>query len=144
MGFIDAPRKILMRPFGRIIFLLVHCSVALIAAPVDDNTRFEAWSKWARSQLDRPSYFLDREVLIALPVTPPAANSSPATRADLDELLRLQQERTREQLTVIKNHREYDGVCASVLGAAHLNLAHAPSTKALLEHIEMDASLAVF
>jgi acid phosphatase (class A) len=116
---------------------------ALSAAPLDD-IRFEAWEQWALSRLDAPSYFLDREVLIALPVSPPPANSSAEARAELDELLQLQQGRTRAQVKTITKHLEYDSVCAAVLAATHRKLARAPKTKALLTHIQMDASLAIF
>jgi PAP2 superfamily len=133
-----------MRHLRGVISLLSFCCIALAAAPLDDNIRFEAWGKWALSQLDRPSYFLDREVLIALPVAAPPANSSAETRADLDELLQFQQERRRAQVSAIKKHLEYDGVCEAVLGAVHRQLTDAAKTRALLEHVQLDASLAVF
>jgi hypothetical protein len=118
-------------------------AVALGAASLDD-IRFEAWGKWALSRLDRPSYFLDREVLIALPVPPPPENSSTETRAELDELLRLQQERTRAQVKMITKHFEFDGVCSAILASTHRKPTRAPKTEALLKHVQMDASLALF
>ena len=117
--------------------------IALRAAPLDD-IRFEAWGKWALSRLDSPSYFLDREVLIALPVPPPPGNSSTETRAELDELLKLQQERTRAQVKMMTKHLDYDGVCSAILAATHRKLIKAPKTEALLKHVQMDASLALF
>jgi hypothetical protein len=123
--------------------VLVLSVSALAVAPLDD-IRFEAWGKWALSRLDAPSHFLDREVLIDLPVSPPPANGSAETRAELDELLQLQQERTRTQVKMVTKHLDYDGVCAAVLDATHRKLTRAPKTKALLRHVEIDASLAIF
>jgi membrane-associated phospholipid phosphatase len=125
------------------LVLVSSFSVGLAAVPLDD-IRFEAWEKWALSRLDAPSYFLDREVLIALPVSCPPANSSTETRAELDELLELQQKRTRVQVKMITKHLEYDGVCAAVLAATHRKLTRAPKTRALLNHVHVDAVLAVF
>jgi acid phosphatase (class A) len=116
---------------------------ASAAAPLDD-IRFERWGKWALSRLDLPSHFLNREVLIALPVPPPPATSSTETRTELDELLTLQKERTRAQLKMITKHLDYDEVCAAVLAASHRKLSRAPTTKALLRHVEADASVAIF
>lgn len=117
--------------------------IALGTAPLDD-IRFEAWGKWALSRLDLPSYFLDREVLISLPVPPPPGNSSTETRAELDELLELQQERTRAQVKMMKKHLEYEGVCSAILAATHRKLTRAPKTQTLLKHVQIDASLALF
>lgn len=126
------------------LVLVSSLSIASAAAPLDD-IRFEAWPKWALDRLDAPSHFLERQVLIELPVPPPPANSSTETRADLDELLKLQQERTRAQVKMITKHLDYDGVCAAILDSVtHRKLTRAPKTKALLKHVEMDASLAVF
>jgi acid phosphatase (class A) len=123
--------------------LVSSFSMALAAVPLDD-IRFEAWGEWALSRLELPSHFLDREVLIALPVPPPPANSSTETRAELDELLELQRARTRAQLKAITKHLEYDGVCTAILASTHRKLTGAPKTKALLKHVQMDASLAIF
>jgi acid phosphatase (class A) len=117
--------------------------IALVAAPLDD-IRFEAWGEWALSRLDLPSHFLDREILIALPVAPPPANSSIETRAELDELLELQRARSGSQLKMITKHLDYDGVCAAILAATHRKLTRAPKTEALLKHVQVDASLAIF
>jgi acid phosphatase (class A) len=125
------------------LVLVSSFSIGLAAAPLDD-IRFEAWGEWALSRLDAPSYFLDRDQLIALPVPPPPANSSAETRAELDELLKLQQERTRAQVKMITKHLDYDRVCAAVLDATHRKLTRAPKTKALLSHVQIDASLALF
>jgi hypothetical protein len=125
------------------LVLVSSLSIASAATPVDD-IRFEGWGQWALSRLDVPPHFLDREELIALPVPPPPANSSTETRAELDELLKLQQERTPPQLKMITQHLEYDGVCAAIFAATHRELTRAPKTKALLKHIQMDASLAIF
>ena len=111
--------------------------------PLDD-LRFERWSKTALSFLDRPSYFLGREVLIAVPVPPPPANSAPETRAELDGLLALQAHRTREQQRSIEGHREFASVCEAMLRTVHASASSAPRTRALLAHVEQDASLAVF
>jgi len=123
--------------------LVSSFSLAFAATPLDD-IRFEAWGAWARSRLDRPSYFLDRDVLMELPVPSPPANSSTETRAELDQLLELQRTRTRSQVKAITRHLEYDGVCAAILAATHRTLSRAPRTKALLNHVQMDASLAIF
>jgi hypothetical protein len=117
--------------------------MAWAAVPLDD-IRFEAWGKWALSRLDRPAYFLDREGLIALPVPPPPANSSTETRAELDELLELQQKRAPAQVKMMTKHLDYDGVCSAILAATHRKQTRAPKTKALLRHVQMDASLALF
>jgi len=109
-----------------------------------DEIRFVDWSKAARSFLDRPSYFLGREELLALPVVPPPANSAPQVRAELDELLALQVQRTRAQRRSIEDHREYAAVCQAILSSAHAEAVPAPRTRALLAHVEQDASLAVF
>ena len=123
--------------------LVSSFSLALAATPLDD-IRFEAWGEWAQSRLDLPSHFRDREVLIALPVPPPPANNSTETRAELEELLKLQQERTRAQLRMITKHLEYGAVCTAVFAATHRKLTGATRTKRLLEHVQMDASLAIF
>ena len=125
------------------LVLVASLPVTLVAAPLDD-IRFQAWGKWALSRLDLPPYFLDRELLIALPVAPPPANSSAETRGELDELLELQRARTAAQLKMITRHLEYDGVCAAVLAASHRKLNGAPKTTALLRHVQIDASLALF
>lgn len=117
--------------------------IALAAAPLDD-IRFAAWGKWALSRLDAPSHFLDREVLITLPVPPPPENSSTETRAELDELLELQQERTPAQVKIVTKHLEYDEVCAALLAATQRKPTRAPKTKALLRHVQIDASVAIF
>ena len=123
--------------------LISSFSLALAAAPLDD-IRFEAWGKWALSRLDLPSYFLDREGLVAWPVPSPPPNSSTETRAELDELLKLQQERTPAQVKMMRKHLDYDGVCSFILASTHRKLTRAPKTKALLKHVQMDASLALF
>jgi hypothetical protein len=111
--------------------------------PLDD-IHFDGWSKTALSFLHRPPHFLGRDELAALPVAPPPANSSPETRAELDGLLELQAHRTRAQQQAIDAHREYANVCQAVLRAAHADGKPAPRTRALLGHVEQDASLAVF
>ena len=133
-----------MRHFCGAFLLVFSCVTALAEAPIDDNIRFELWGKWALAALDSPPYFLTREELIDLPVSPPPANSSVETRADLDELLQLQRERTRAQVRTIRKHVHYGSVCAAVCAAIHHNLTHKPTTRALLDHVQMDASLAVF
>jgi acid phosphatase (class A) len=133
-----------MRHFCGALFFFLSCLTGLAQAPIDDSIRFEAWGKWAVAALNAPPYFLSREDLINLPVNPPPANSSPETRADLNELLQLQRQRTRAQVRTIRTHLEYDAVCAAVCAATHQGLNHKPKTRALLEHVQMDASLAVF
>jgi hypothetical protein len=132
----------LKRCFSTLV-LTPFFAIALGAAPLDD-VRFEAWGKWARSRLELQPYFLDREVLVAWPVPPPPANSSSETRAELDELLERQQERTRVQVKMITQHLDYDSVCSAILAATHRKLTRAPKTKALLRHVQIDASLALF
>ena len=131
-----------MRYLGALALVLSFCQAS--AAVPRDDLRFDSWGKWALSRLDLPSYFLDREVLIALPVPPPPANSSTETRTELDELLELQQERTQAQVRMITKHFEYDAVCGAILAATHRKLSRAPKTKALLRHVQIDASLAIF
>lgn len=126
------------------LFLVSSFLTALAAPPLDD-IRFEAWGKWALSRLDLPPHFLAGEVLISLPIPAPPANSSTETRAELDELLQLQHERTGAQVRMITKHVDYDGVCAAILAAAtDRKLSRALKTKALLRHVEIDASLAIF
>jgi acid phosphatase (class A) len=109
-----------------------------------DEIRFQAWSKTALSFLDRPPYFLGRDDLLALPVPPPPANSSPETRAELDQLLAWQAARTPAQQRAIESHRDYQSVCQAILWVVHGDLSAAPRTRALLAHVEQDASFAVF
>jgi len=126
--------------------VLTAIAAPLLATPHAslDDIRFEGWSKTALSFLDRPSYFLGRDELLALPVPPPPTNDSPETRAELDGLLALQAVRTRAQQRSIENHREYESVCEAIIEAVHGRLKSAPRTRALLVHVEQDASLAVF
>jgi hypothetical protein len=109
-----------------------------------DELRFEGWSKTALAFLDRPPHFLAREELIALPVPPPPSNGSPETRAELDTLLTLQARRTRAEQQSIEAHRDYAAVCEAILRAAHPSSKVGPRARALLAHVEQDASLAVF
>lgn len=109
-----------------------------------DDVRFAAWSETALSFLDRPAHFLRRDELFALAVPPPPPNSSSETRADLDELLALQAARTPAQRRSIEAHRGYEDVCQAIAQAGHHDLRSAPRTRALLGHVEQDASLAVF
>ncbi len=109
-----------------------------------DEVRFRAWSEAALSFLDRPPYYLDRDELLALPVPAPPTNSSPETRAELDQLLAWQAARTAAQQHAIESHREYQTVCQAILQVVHGDLRSAPHTRALLAHVEQDASLAVF
>ena len=125
--------------------VLVSSFLTALAAPPLDDIRFEAWGKWALSRLDLPPHFLAGEVLISLSIPAPPANSSTKTRVELDELLQLQQERTAAQVRMITKHLDYDNVCAAILAAAtHRKLSRAPKTKALLRHVEIDSSLAIF
>jgi acid phosphatase (class A) len=45
---------------------------------------------------------------------------------------------------MIRQHLDYDGVCTAVLAATHRKIIRGPKTKALLRHVEIDASLAIF
>lgn len=125
------------------IALVSSFSLALAAAPLDD-IRFEGWGKWALSRLERAPHFLNREELIALPVSPPPENSSPETRAELDQLLELQRARTPAQVKEMKKHLDYDEVCTAILAATNRKLTRAPKTKALLKHVQTDALVALF
>jgi acid phosphatase (class A) len=116
---------------------------ATTPASVDD-LRFERWSTAALAFLARPPHFLGRDELFALSVPPPPANSSPQTRTELDELLALQAARTPAQQRAIEAHREFQNVCEVILQAGHGRLRSGPRTRALLMHVEQDASLAVF
>jgi acid phosphatase (class A) len=127
---------------ARVLPLLLLARVA--AAEPLDEIRFTRWGALPLSFLDRRPYFLTREELLALPVAPPPLNSAPSTRRELDELLRLQRERTRAEERSIEQHREYPGLCAAFFAALHRAPASAPKTRALLEHVDADATLAVF
>jgi acid phosphatase (class A) len=113
------------------------------SAPLDD-IQFEAWGRRELSYLDRKPYFLTREELLSLPLVPPPRNSSGTTRDELDELLKLQAARTRAERRAIERHRSYPGVCGALIEVAQRDLGSAPKTNALLTHLELDASLAVF
>src|SRR5581483_147984 len=85
-----------------------------------------------------------REELLAFPVAAPPANSAPSTRRELDELLELERARTQAERRSIEQHREYAGVCGAFFAALHRAPASAPKTMALLEHVDQDATVAVF
>jgi acid phosphatase (class A) len=114
-----------------------------LATPVD-ALRFTAWGKAELAELDRRPYYLTREALLALPVPPPPQNSDAATRADLDELLRLQRARTAAERDAIDRHRPFTGVCRAFFDLLGRPPASLPLTRALLEHVDRDAMLAVF
>ena len=116
---------------------------AASGTPIDD-IRFETWGRRELSYLERPPYYLGRAELLALPVAPPPPNSAASTRRELDELRRLQAGRTRAQERSIRSHRDYAGVCNALMAAADRELTTAPKTRSLLQHVEADASLAVF
>jgi acid phosphatase (class A) len=125
--------------------LLSVIASAAAADPIDDEIRYSGWTRSTLALLDRQPYFLGRAELLALELPPPPANSSDSTRRDLEALLQLQQRaRTRDALRAIAAHREYPGVCAAVLATVYRELTHAPKTRALLEHVERDATVAVF
>jgi len=125
--------------------LLSLVAAAAAADPIADEARYSGWTRGTLAFLDRQPYFLSRAELLALEVPPPPANSSETTRRDLDALLELQQQaRTRTALRDIERHKEYPGVCAAVLASVHRELSHAPRTRALLEHVDRDATVAVF
>jgi hypothetical protein len=124
--------------------LLLSIAGAAAAEPID-HLRYRGWTKSTLAFLDREPYFLSPAELLALDVSPPPANSSDTTRGDLAALLQLQQRaRTRDALRDIEAHIEYPGLCAAVLARAHRELTHAPKTRALLEHVDRDATVAVF
>jgi len=120
-------------------------SNAQVAAPLD-AMRFQTWNPKILTLLDQAPYYLKREELLALAdaVAPPPANSSPETRKELDELLALQKAITPAQKRAIGAHLNYRGTCDAIIADIHRALSHAPKTRALLAHIERDASLAVF
>jgi acid phosphatase (class A) len=127
------------------VLLISMVAGAAAAQPVDDNVHYSGWTKSTLAFLDREPYFLSRAELLALEVSPPPANSSDTTRRDLEALLQLQQRaRTRDAQRDIEAHKDYPGVCAAVLARVHRELTHAPKTRALLEHVERDATVAVF
>jgi acid phosphatase (class A) len=127
------------------MLLLLLAGKPAIAEPIDDGLRYTGWTRGTLAFVDQEPYFLSRADLLAIAVAPPPANSSATTRAELDTLLRLQQQaRTRTALRDIRAHREYPGVCAAVLASVHRELSHAPKTRALLEHVDRDATFAVF
>ena len=128
--------------------LLLLLAVVLHASPAPgepiDDVRFTAWGARELSWLATRPRFLSRQELLDLPLAPPPANSAPATRRELDELLRLQASRTPDELASIARHREYAGVCDAffaVLGRAPPSL---PKTRALLSHVDADVTVAVF
>src|SRR6266542_1238387 len=132
-----------MKTVSVLLFSMMVSAAA--AEPVDDNIRYSGWTRSTLALLDREPYFLARVELVALGVSPPPANSSDTTRHDLEALLQLQQRaRTRDALRDIEAHKEYPGVCAAVLAKVYRELTHAPKTRALLEHVERDATVAVF
>jgi acid phosphatase (class A) len=128
---------------ARAFALLLALSSTAQAAPLDD-IHYGKWGKLPLKFCEQQSYFLPRAELLALEVADPPANSSESTRHDLDELLELQKNRTKAQRAAIESHLEFPGVMATMLAAAHRKLDKAPETKALLLHVERDATVAVF
>ncbi len=128
---------------ARAFALLLALSSTAQAAPLDD-IHYGKWGKLPLKFCEQPSHFLPRAELLALPVADPPVNSSEATRKDLDELLELQKNRTKAQQKAIESHLEFPGVSAMIASAAHRKLDKAPKTRALLVHVERDASVAVF
>ena len=119
-------------------------ALLLLAPGAVDGVRFEGWGRHELGIQDRKPVYLDRAALLALPVPPPPANSAAETRAELDELLRLQATRTRAQEQAIQKHRAYPGVLAALMEVVQRDLDDAPRTRALLERIDHDALIAVF
>jgi acid phosphatase (class A) len=125
------------------LVLPLVCWSLAAAAPLDE-VHFASWGARELSYLDRRPYYLTRQELLALEVAPPPLSSAPATRAELDELLRLQGVRTATQRREIEEHREYAGLCAAFFDRLHRPVRSLPKTQALLRHVDADLMLAVF
>jgi acid phosphatase (class A) len=113
-------------------------------AQTRDEVRFTGWGARELSWLLRPSHFLTREELLALPVAPPPRNSDATTQAELGELLRLQAARTAAQRREIEAHRDFPGLCGAFFAAAQRSATSLPLTMRLLEHVDADLMVAVF
>lgn len=123
----------------------LHSAPAFAQPRPPDEVRFSGWGREALSFLRTPPWFLAAADLLAIAVAPPPANGAPSTRAELDELLRLQAARTPEERRDIVRHLRYRGVCDELIAAAGRRPAAAlPRTRALLDHVERDARYAVF
>ncbi len=124
--------------------LAIFCCAGAGAGESLDSIHFDNWGKWELSLLERAPWFLSRDELLAIPIAPPVANSDGKTRADLDELLRLQAARTPAQLRAIEAHRAYDGLCEAFFELLKRDMKKAPKTRALLEHVDRDGTLPLF
>ena len=109
-----------------------------------DDVRFTGWGREAVTYLDLPPYYLSRDELRALPLSPPPLNSSPATRAELDALVRLEASRSAAETESIQRHLDYVPICMHFVNGDGRNFAAMPRTRALLEHIQLDIRWAVF
>ena len=114
-----------------------------LAEPVDD-LRFTGWGNEPLGYLTIPPYFLSVAELAAVTMPPPPLNSSLATRADLDELLRLQAARSPAEQASIQRHLDYAPICAHFVDVAGRALVILPRTRALLDHVQLDIRWAVF
>jgi len=114
-----------------------------VAESVDD-LRFTGWGSEPLSYLTIAPYYLSPAELAAVTIPPPPLNSSSATRADLDELLRLEAARSDLQRASITRHLDYAPMCAHFAATAGRTLAGMPETRALLDHVQLDVRWVVF
>jgi acid phosphatase (class A) len=131
---------------GRLALLLLVAAAQKDEAQAEtrDEVRFTGWGARELSWLARPSHFLAREELLALPVAPPPRNSDASTQAELAELLRLQAARTAAQRRDIEAHRDFAGLCGAFFAIAQRGATSLPATVRLLEHVDADLTVAVF
>ncbi len=120
--------------------LLLGALLAL--APALDDVRFSGWGRRELALLEARPYYLLRERLLAIPVPPPPRNGSATTRAELDEMLLLQGSRSGADERAIQRHRSHAGVVSALLDV--MKRGPSPRTKALLEHVDADLTVAVF
>ncbi len=120
----------------------IFAALLALAAPPVDDVRFTGWGRPELGYLDTRPHYLARARLLAIPLPPPPRNGSAITRAELDELLLLQAGRTSGDERAIEAHRSYAGVVRALMGG--IKRAPSPRTKALLEHLDADLTVAVF
>jgi acid phosphatase (class A) len=134
-----------MKHLGLALLLApLFCSASPAAAETLDDLRFLQWGRRELTYANRRPYFLSRDQLLSLPIAPPPANSAPATQRELDELRRLQSVRTEQQEKTIAQHRQFSGVCDAFFALLRQRAATHPRTLALLEHVDVDVTIAAF